>query len=126
MKRLIPATVLLILIVIICTVSDITICRKVKNAKEEITKCEQLYQNSEFEKAEKSAIEFKKHWLKTSKIVSAYSNHCPLDDISVLSAILPEAIKAKDDFEFYSTVSQIKTALYTLYREQHFTIESLY
>ena len=51
MKRLIPAAVLLIFIVILCAVSNYTICQTIRTAKSEIKKCEQLY------KTENSCLE---------------------------------------------------------------------
>lgn len=126
MKRLIPATVLLAIIIIICVVSNYTANKAIKNAKSEINKCEQLYKASEFDKAKDCAKKFRKGWIKSNKIVSAYTNHCPLDDITKLSGILPAAIKEKDDFQFYSSISQIKTALDIIYEEQSLTLQSLY
>lgn len=126
MKRLIPAAVLLIFIIIICAVSNYTVCKSIKTAKGEIEKCEQLYKSEKFEDAKDYAQKFKKHWIKSNRLVSVYSNHCPLDDITKLSGILPVAIKEKNDFEFASAISQIKTAFDIIYEEQSFTLQSLY
>ena len=126
MKRLIPATVILIIIIIMCTVSNRTILNCVKNAKDKINECETLYLSGQFEQAKSSADSFKKYWVKASKKVSFYSNHCPIDDISALAAILPEAAAAKNDFEFKSTLNRIRVALNAVRYEQTFTAESLY
>ena len=126
MKRVIPAAILLALIIILCILSNITVSKSIKKAKNELSKCQLLYSNSEFSKAEKCANSFKKHWLKETWLVSLYSNHCPLDDITTLAATLPEAVKTKNDFEFYSTVERIHTILDTVYKEQSFSLEKFY
>ncbi len=126
MKRLIPAVAILVVIIVICVLSNSSVCKTIKKAKSNITECETLYKDGEFEKAYDSAIKFKKKWRKTSSSVSAYANHCILDDISGLSAILPEAIKEKNNFEVGSTLNQIKVSLDRILKEQSFTLESLY
>ena len=126
MKRLIPATIILIIIIVVCVISNYTVCAHVKKANEKIKNCETLYSSGQFEQARISAEKFKKYWAKVSKGLSFYSNHCPIDDISNLAAILPEAAASKNDFEFKSTLRQIKTALDTVHYEQSFTWESLY
>lgn len=126
MKRVVPAAVLLALIILLCILSNITVSKSIKKAKSEIAKCQTLYSNSQFSKAEKCADSFKKHWLKETWLVSFYSNHCPLDDITALAATLPEAVKTKNDFEFYSTVERIYTILDAIYTEQYFSFEKLY
>ena len=126
MKRLVPAAVLLIFIIIICALSNFTIYKSIRIAKGEIEKCEQLYKREKFEDAVDCAQKFKEHWIKSNKLVSVYSNHCPLDDITKLSGILPVAIKEKNDFEFASAISQLKTAFDIIYKEQSFTLQSLY
>lgn len=126
MKRLIPAGTILLVIIIICVFSNSSVCKTVKKAKQDITECETIYKNSNYDMAYESAIKFKKKWEKASSSVSAYANHCILDDISGLSAVLPEAVKAKNDFEVGSTISQIKVSLQRILKEQAFTFESLY
>lgn len=126
MKRAVPAAVLLALIILLCILSNITVSKSIKKAKSEISKCQTLYSNSKFQEAEKCAYNFKKHWLKETQFVSLYSNHCPLDDITTLAATLPEAVKTKNDFEFYSTVERIATILDAIYKEQSFSFEKLY
>ena len=126
MKRLIPAGVLAVFIVVICVLSNITVTRTIKKFENKIEKCENLYEVGQYEQATKTAEDFKSKWKKVSKVVSVYSNHCPLDDISMFASVLPEAINEKNDFEFKSTVNQIKTALSTIKGEQTLTLESLY
>lgn len=126
MKRLVPATILLIFIIIICAASNYTICKSIKIAKGEIEKCEQLYKGEKFEDAKDCAKKFKDNWIKSNRLISVYSNHCPLDDITKLSGILPVAIDKKNDFEFASSISQLKTAFDIIYEEQSFTLQSLY
>lgn len=126
MKRLIPAAIILIIIIIICTVSNHSVHNCIKTAEEKIDECESLYLSGQFNKARSSAEKFKKYWAKESKKVSFYSNHCAVDDINVLAAVLPEAAASKNDFEFKSTLSKIRVILGAVYREQAFTAESLY
>ena len=126
MKRLIPAGAILLVIIIICVLSNSSVCKTVKKAKKDISQCETLYKNGDYETAYESAVKFKKKWKKASSSVSAYANHCILDDISGLSAVLPEAVRAKNDFEVGSTLNQIKTSLDRILKEQAFTFENLY
>lgn len=126
MKRLVPAAVIFVMIIIACVISNISVCKSVDKARAEIANCQRLYADNEFEKAYNIALSFKKKWKKRTHLVSVYSNHCPLDDISVLSAILPEAIKYQNDFEVTSAINQIRVALDTVLDEQTFTIDSLY
>ncbi len=126
MKRLIPATIILFVIIIMCIICNISVCRLIKSSEEEILKCEMLYSENDFEKAYDTAVKFKKKWINYAKIISAYSNHCPLDDISDLAAVLPEAIKYKNDFELKSVISRIRVTLDIIHEEQSFTLASLY
>ena len=126
MKRLIPASIIFAIIITVCIIGNTAVVRGVNEAKSEIEKCRYLYDNNRFSEALESALRFKSHWTKSAKSLSAYSNHCPLDDITTLAAILPEAIRQKRDFEVYSTLSQIKAAIKTIRKEQLFTLESLY
>ena len=126
MKRLIPAGVLAVFIIVICILSNITVTKTIEKFEDKIEKCESFYEDGHYGQAKKTAKDFKKEWEKVSKIVSVYSNHCPLDDISMFASVLPEAINEKNGFEFKSTVNQIKTALSTIKGEQTLTLESLY
>lgn len=126
MKRLIPAAVILLIITVACALSTASVSNTVKSAKKEIEECRSLYNTGEYRKAYEQAENFRIKWKKTSSAMSAYSNHCPLDDIKVLAAILPESVKAKNTFEVNSAVSRIDAALDTVLREQTFTFESLY
>ncbi|MBO4693196.1 MAG: DUF4363 family protein [Clostridia bacterium] len=126
MKRLVPAGIIFIAIIIICVISNASAYKSVNAAKNQIEEFETYYNQSNFKQAYKLALKFKKDWTKNSQKVSAYSHHCSLDDISILSAILPEAVKYRDDFEVNSAISQMKVALDTIYEEQSFTFASLY
>lgn len=126
MKRLIPAGAIFIVIVIICVLSNISVQKTIKSTKAEIVECETLYLEGQFEKAQESAISFKEKWKKSASTVSVYSSHCLLDDISILSAVLPEAIEERNSFEVNSTISQIKISLDTILEEQSLTVKSLY
>ena len=126
MKRMIPTAIIFALIIVICAVSNIAVCRRVDEARKQIEECKYLYENKRYSEALECALSFKSRWENSSKSISAYSNHCPLDDISTLAAILPEAVRQKDGFEVLSTISQIKTALDTIHAEQSFTFQSMY
>lgn len=126
MKRLIPAAVILLIITVTCVLSTVSVSNTVEAAKKEIETCKNLYNAGEYEKAYMRAEKFEAGWKKTSATMSAYSNHCPLDDINALAAILPEAINAKNTFEVNSAANRITVALDAVLREQTFTFESLY
>ena len=126
MKRLIPATILLACIAVICIISNIAVSKSINTAKSEIEYGKECYTKSEFDKAKGSADTFNKLWIKKARIITAYSNHCQLDNITELAGTLPEAIRSRNDFEFYSAISRINTALDTIYKEQSLTLESLY
>lgn len=126
MKRLIPAALILLIILTICALSAVSVSNTVKSAKKEIEECRNLYNSGEYDKAYEQAKKFKIEWGKTSVTMTAYSNHCPLDDIKVLAAILPESVKARNTFEVNAAISRIDAALNTVLREQSFTFESLY
>ena len=126
MKRLIIASVILVLIVIICITGNVLIRKSVKKTEREITSCETLYKNGKIDEAHDASLRFKKRWSKTVAYVSVYSNHCPLDKISNLAAILPEAVESQNDFEVGSTISQIKSALEFILSEQGFKLQNMY
>ena len=126
MKRLIPAFIILALIIAACAVSNAAVCRRIEDAKAQINECKDLYESGRLKESLEAALSFKANWIERAKGISAYTNHCLLDDITKLASILPEAIKQNNGFEFYSTVSQITTALNTVKREQSFTLQSLY
>ena len=126
MKRLIPAAVIMIIIAVTCALTTVSVKSTVEAAKKDIKDCINLYNAGEYGKAYEQAEKFKDGWKKTSVTLSAYSNHCPLDDIKDLAAILPEAVKAKNTFEVNSVTNRITVALDTVLREQTFTFDSLY
>lgn len=126
MKRLILAAVLLLLIVTVCFLGGFTVLRTVKDFKNEIENCEQFYIEGNLSAAKKSAEDFKKQWHKSEKIISVFTNHRPLDDISILAATLCEAANENNDFEFFSAIEGIKTKLQLIYREESFNSENMY
>ena len=126
MKRLIPAAVILALIIAMCVISNASVHKSIYAAKSEIKKCETLYKEKNYDMAYKAALEFKNDWRNRVKVISAYSNHCAVDSISNLAAVLPEAVKHRNDFEVDSAISQISVALRAIYKEQVFTFASLY
>lgn len=126
MKRLIPAAVILFIIIVICVIGNLTVCKSIKTAKSEINSCQTLYNNGNFDEAYANAVDFKERWNKTVTFTSVYANHCPLDDVSALAAVLPEAVKQRNTFYVNSTAEQIFSLLDAVLNEQSLTLQSLY
>ncbi|MBO4432835.1 MAG: DUF4363 family protein [Clostridia bacterium] len=126
MKRLIPAGILLALIAVMCAVSSTTALKSIKSAKGEIEKCRLLYSEGRYTEAEKCAESFKESWIKTSEKISAYTNHCPLEDITCLAEELQTAAQLKDGYQFASAINRIKAKLRLIKKEQSFALENFY
>ena len=126
MKRLIAACILLAFIIGIGCADGFTVTNSVKEYKAQIENCKRLYKTGDFKSAADCAESLKEEWHKTAKVISVFTNHRQLDDINALLSTLPEAIGEKNDFQFFSTVEQIRYALEMIYREQSFTLENFY
>lgn len=126
MKRLIPAAVILLVIIVICVIGNITVRESIKTAKSEINMCQTLYNNGNFDEAYSDAVDFKRKWDKAVNSTSVYANHCPLDEVSALAAVLPEAVKQRNTFYVNSTAEQIFSLLDAILNEQSLTLQSLY
>ena len=126
MKRLIPAAVLVLFIIIICIISSKTVINSVNAANESLRNCERLFSTGSLKEATAAANDFKENWKTQSKLISLFSNHCSLDDINLLAASLPDSVAAGKAYEFNASVSKIKLTLDMIYNEHSFTVDSLY
>lgn len=126
MRRLIPATVLLLLITAVCLWGCFTVLNAADSFKTEIARCESLYNAGDILAATKCAKRLKEDWFKTSRHISAYTNHRPLNDIGILVSLLPEAASKGDPYEFTSLINRIRTELQIIYKEQSPNLENLY
>lgn len=126
MKRLIPASVLLVLIITacICTKAVVgNICSKTRQLAET---CESLCIEGNFEEAAEISKQLKNQWEKDSKIVMIFVNHELCDELSIFANRLHyHCLSGNTDFVFWNT-SDIKSLLHQITVEQSLTALSFY
>lgn len=116
MKRLIPATITLVLIFILCIYSNIFIKRACDNTLEDIKN----FQNQTI-----SAKTLQNTWQKRKEKMSFFINHGFLDDISLHIGQL--SVENSKNSEYYAHIyKDIETILSMIKEEQRLSAHSFY
>ena len=126
MKRLFAAAVLFAVILIICFTSHFAVRGSIRTAQAEIDKCKALYYAKDYTGTYTAVQTFSDNWHKSKMLISAFTNHRPLDDISMLAASIHAAVKAKNDFQFYYAVNQVIAQLEMIEHEHSLSFENMY
>ena len=117
MKRLIPATLILFIIVLLCISSNVSVKRN----------CNKLINDIDAYYLKKiSANMLQENWQKSKEKMSAFVNHRFLDDISIYIGQLTVADTDIKSPEFETTRKNILTIISMITEEQRFKMHSFY
>ena len=117
MKRLIPATIILVFIITICTIANILVEQNLNQALEDINK---------FKNKTISAQQLQESWNNKKENLSIFVNHGFLDDISIYIGQLMVSDSDIKSPEFETTYKNIQTIMHAIKEDQRFAPHSFY
>lgn len=123
MKRLIPAFILLIIVVLVYYLGysyTLSTCNK---ADELLNNCNNIYQNDN--NAYKSAKKLEEFWSKREGKLSVFANHSDIDQIELAISSLVVYSDSPDNKIFYEYLSTVKTLLHQLKEDSKPSMHSI-
>ena len=125
MKRLIPASIMIIFIAALCIYSNVYVNRACEQA---VTDIEQYYENC-FSNSD-STIEtlsqnLENNWKKRNETLELFVNHSFLDKISLYIAQLPVLAQSGNETQFILVCENIKELTEQICEEQKFALHNL-
>lgn len=124
MKRLIPASIIFVLVILTYLLSLKYITNSCKSTNELLDKAVAVYK--EENKAEIETKEIKEFWQKEEKILSFFVNHDHIDQIEQAISTLNVYAKEKDNILFYEYADTIKVLLHQIVEETRITTHSIF
>ncbi len=124
MKRLIPAGILLLFIIIVSVAGKKTIYRGCSSFSQSLEACKQALEKNDIKTAEKEANSAKKEWDRYKTAISLFANRRLTDEIEQGINHLEGYIEGKDISGAIHEYKTIKSILGKLKAEQRFSIES--
>ena len=124
MKRLIPASIIFVLVILTYFLSLNYITKSCDNTNKLLDKSVSAYKQNNT--AEKEAKEIKKFWQKEEKILSFFVNHEHIDEIEQAISTLNVYAKEKDNILFYEYADTIKVLLHQIVEETRITTHSIF
>lgn len=126
MKRLIPASIMIIFIAALCIYSNVYVNRA---CEQTVTDIEQYYENC-FSNSD-STIEtlsqnLENNWKKRKETLELFVNHSFLDKISLYIAQLPVLAQSGNETQFILVCENIKELTEQICEEQKFALHSFY
>lgn len=126
MKRLIPATILSVAIIIICVGANIAVKTVCNETKRLATECRTDAVSGDFSSAIQKSAELKKQWEDESKILLLFVNHKVCDDLSlVTNRIYYHCLNENTDL-IITDISDLETLLHQIVSEQKLNSLSFY
>ncbi len=124
MKRLIPASILLALVILTYILSTKYITNSCESTLDLLEKTVNEYRENKT--AEKSSEKIKKYWQKEEKILSFFVNHEHIDDVEQAISSLTVYAKEKDNVLFYEYADTIEVLLHQIEEETQITTHSIF
>lgn len=124
MKRLIPASILLGLVILTYILSTTYISNSCDSTLEKLNETINVY--NEHKTAEEKAENIKKFWQKEEKILSFFVNHEHIDKVEQAISSLTVYAKEKDNILFYEYADLIKVLLHQIKEETKITTHSIF
>ena len=124
MKRLIPASILFVLVIVtyIASLSYITkSCNTTINMLDDTIKTYKEEKN-----AEDNAKNLKKYWEKEEKILSLFINHNHIDEVEQSISSLNVYAKEKDNVIFYEYADKIRVLLHQIIEDTKLSAHSIF
>lgn len=110
MKRLISASILLVIIVTLCIVNAFTVKSAYDDLSQKLELCISEYNSDNISKAFESATELENNWKKREEILSIFVDHDIIDDLGVSISRLPSLANKESD-TFLAECNAVKVAL---------------
>lgn len=124
MKRLIPAAILFVT-VIISYFGSLKYINDVCDAtKKQVTACETEYRNGG--NAEEKVTELKKLWDEKEGALSFFVNHGEIDEVELELSSLSVFVKEKEDAMFYDRIESLKTLLHQIKEDTSLSTHSVF
>lgn len=125
MKRLIPACILAFFITILCIFAYFVTENRCEDAERALNFCETALKKGDVDVGEK-AVRFAELWEDSGCILSAFTAHGILDEISYSAARLCGFAESGENAQALAECAEIRQFLKQLYEEQRFGKESFY
>lgn len=126
MKRLIPASIMIIFIAALCIYSNVYVNRA---CKQTVTDIEQYYENcfsNSGSTIETLSQNLENNWQKRKETLELFVNHSFLDKISLYIAQLPVLAQSGNETQFILVCENIKELTEQICEEQKFALHSFY
>ena len=124
MKRLIPASIIFVLVILTYFLSLNYITKSCESTNKLLDKSVEVYKENQT--AEKEAEKIKKFWQKEEKILSFFVNHEHIDEIEQAISTLNVYAKEKDNILFYEYADAIRVLLHQIVEETKITTHSIF
>ncbi len=124
MKRLIPASIIFVLVILTYFLSLNHITKSCENTNKLLDKSVEAYKENQT--AEKEAEKIKKFWQKEEKTLSFFVNHEHIDEIEQAISTLNVYAKEKDNILFYEYADAIRVLLHQIVEETKITTHSIF
>ena len=126
MKRLIPASIMIIFIAALCIYSNVYVNRA---CKQTVTNIEQYYENcfsNSGSTIETLSQNLENNWQKRKETLELFVNHSFLDKISLYIAQLPVLAQSGNETQFILVCENIKELTEQICEEHKFALHSFY
>ena len=117
MKRLIPAAIILIFIIVLCILANISVTNNLEKTLDDINR----FKNSII-----SEYQLQESWSNTKEKLSVFVNHGPLDDISVYIGQLTLLNSDTTYPQFEAIYKNIQTIISSIKEDLRFSVHSFY
>ncbi|MCI9406474.1 MAG: DUF4363 family protein [Oscillospiraceae bacterium] len=115
MKRVILCAVILLVIVLLCVASLVTVSRYQYVFAQEIHDLEQAIYQKTFEQLSAQAAQMSREWMDAEHVLIRFIRHTQLDEITSAMSRLEMLAKYGDLSQFSAELSRIKTLLHHIY-----------
>ena len=124
MKRLIPASILLALVILTYILSTTYITSSCDSTSKVLKETVEEYKENKT--AEKTSKKMKEYWQKEEKILSFFVNHEHIDEVEQAISSLNVYAKEKDNILFYEYADTIDVLLHQIKEETKITTHSIF
>ncbi len=124
MKRLIPASIIFVLVIVTYLTSLYYITDSCDKAKNLLENSVQTYARQKT--AEKEAKKMEDYWNKKEKVLSVFVNHDRIDDIEKAISLLNVYAKSPDNELFYEYADTVKILLHQIMEDTKITMHSIF
>ena len=124
MKRLIPAGILLVLVIVTYVTSLFFITDSCDKTKKLLDNSVTTYTQNKTAEKEAKAVE--KFWNKKEPLLSVFVNHDRIDDIETAISLLNVYAKNPDNQLFYEYADNIEMLIHQILEDTKFTMHSIF